>query len=168
MTIGFNPIEVAQTDIMIESGTYNGSFSDRVKTDYKHVHTIEIVDKFYQAAVKKFKNDDNVTCHRGNSPIVLRKILAQINEPVTFWLDAHYQGGSQPNDTKKPLLEELKAIAEHHIKDHVIMIDDVRLFHVYGTTTQEIESILKKMNPDYTIEYHDGVQAKDVIVARIV
>lgn len=167
MTIGFNPIEVAQTNIIIESGTYNGSFTDRVKGDYKHVHTIEIVDKFYQDAVKKFKNDDNITCHRGDSPVVLRKILAQIDEPVSFWLDAHYQGGSQPNATKKPLLEELKAIAGHHIKDHVIMIDDVRLFDVYGTTTKEIEKILKDINPEYTIKYCDGVQANDVIVAMV-
>jgi hypothetical protein len=169
MTIRFNPKEISQTDILIESGTYHGDFIDEHKQYYKHMHTIEIVYDLYNNATNKFKNDKHITCHHGNSPIIIKEILSKINEPVTFWLDAHQQNKKpQPFGTTAPLLEELKSIGEHHIKTHTIMIDDVRLFDIYGTTPQEIESILLAINPDYTIEYHQGYCRDDVLVARIV
>ena len=167
MTIQFNPLDLIVHNIIIESGTYNGSFTDDVKTKYDQVHTIEIVDQFFNEAVERFKNDDNITCHHGDSPQVIRDILSNIDEPVTFWLDAHYQGGSQSNDSNKPLLEELKAIKEHHVNTHMIMVDDVRLFDVYGTNPKEVESILLDINPEYIITYCMGVQADDVLVAYI-
>ena len=168
MTMKFNPIDITQTDIIIESGTYIGAFVKRIKSDYKHIHTIEIVESFYNDACVMFKNDDNVTCHIGDSPEVLRNILKDIDEPVTFWLDAHYQGGVQSDSSKKPLLEELKAIGEHHIKDHIIMIDDVRMFDIFGTTPEEVEDIIKRINPEYTIKYCEGVQPNDVLVGIII
>lgn len=168
MTIGFNPIEVINHNIMIETGTYNGSFVDKFKDNYDTFHTIEIVNQFYNEAVKKFENDANVHCHLGNSPDVIREILRTVDEPVTFWLDAHYQGGQQSNDTKIPLHKELDVIKEHHIKEHMIMIDDVRLFEQsYNTIKNQVEAKLREINPDYTIKYMQGAVEGDVLVAYV-
>lgn len=166
MTIGFNPVNLYRTKILIETGTYNGAFSNEMKGYYEKIHTIEVVDDFYNKAVKKFKNDNNIDCHFGDSPVVLEKILDNIKDPVTFWLDAHIQGGNQPKGTEKPLLRELDVISNHEIKDHMIMIDDVRLFGYYGTNKFEIECKLMEINPDYVIEYRMGFQKNDVVVAR--
>jgi hypothetical protein len=138
-----------------------------MKGQYKEIHTIEIAKKFYDLCVKKFEKHKHVHCHLGNSPKILQKILANINEPVTFWLDAHSAGEPQPEDTMIPLLQELEVIKNHPIKSHLIMIDDVRLFQYYGTSKENVEEILKSINSEYVIEYFPGHIDGDVAVARI-
>ncbi len=166
MTIAFNPLELGKTDILIETGTYNGSFVRKFQDQYRKIHTIEIVRDFFDKAKADLAQYPNIQCHFGHSPGILVQILDTINEPATFWLDAHYQGGLQSNETKAPILDELKAIATHHIKTHIIMIDDVRLFEVnYKTTKGEVESHLHKINPDYQIKYMPGAEPGDVLVA---
>jgi len=167
MTIGFNPVEIIHHNILIESGTYYGDFIDSMKDRYSEIHTIEIIDELYNICTEKFKDFPHITCHHGNSPIVLREILDSISEPATFWLDAHYQDFDQPDETRRPLIQELNAIASHHINTHMIMIDDVRLFGVYRTTTDEVEGILRSINPEYTIEYRKGYVQNDTLVAYI-
>jgi S-adenosylhomocysteine hydrolase len=168
MTINFNPFDVVKHDIIIETGTYNGSFVEKYKNNYKTFHTIEIVNQFYNEAVERFKTDSNVICHLGDSPVVIGNLLKQINEPVTFWLDAHYQGGTQSHETKVPLHRELDVIKTHHIKEHMIMIDDVRLFeNTYGTNKTQVEAKLREINPEYNIQYMMGAVEGDVLVAFV-
>jgi len=166
MTITFNPAGITTHNIAIESGTFEGDFCLMVCNDYDKIHTIEVVESFYNNAKERLKDHHNIECHFGNSPEIIRKLLEDIDEPVMFWLDAHYHGGTQSPDTMKPLLAELEAIASHHIKTHMIMIDDVREFPVYGTTKCEVESILKEINPNYIIEYRDGCTPNDILIAR--
>jgi len=168
MTIGFNPTTIATTRILIESGTWKGDFCEKVKNDYQEIHTIEIIEELYNKATERFKNDAHITCHFGNSPEILSKILANINEPATFWLDAHYSYGNQPNDTRAPLIQELDVIAKHTIKQHMIMIDDIRLFHEYGTSVAEVSNILRSINNNYIIKQYPGFKGlNDVLVARV-
>jgi hypothetical protein len=47
-----------------------------------------------------------------------------------FWLDGHFCGGvSAHGDKGTPILEELNLILSHRVKEHVILIDDARLFN---------------------------------------
>ena len=165
MTLNFDPRTLKSHNILIESGTFKGEFTERARKWYKRVHTIEVVPDFFHTAQAKFEGT-NVICHLGDSPIVIQKLLTVIDEPVTFWLDAHYQGGRQPSGTEKPLLRELAAIAGHHIKDHMIMIDDVRLFHLYDTSVEEVRTVLLAINPDYKIVFGDGVIKDDILIAH--
>lgn len=167
MPINFNPIEKQKTSIFVETGTYKGNTLNKIKDIYTDIHTIEIVEEFYKNAKNKFKDYKNIKFHLGDSSVILKRLLDLIDEPVTFWLDAHYQGGKQPNSTKKPLLDELNIIKNHKIKKHMIMIDDVRLFNVYGTTVDEVKRKLLEINPDYIIEFDTGVQENDVLIARV-
>ena len=56
------------------------------------------------------------------------KVISQLNSPSIFWLDAHWCGGSTYGvDDECPLLEEISLIIEH-AENHIIIIDDARLF----------------------------------------
>lgn len=167
MPLNFNPKLKQDTDTFIETGTYKGNTLDKIKDNYKSIHTIEIVEEFYNNTKHKFKDFSNIHFHLGDSSKTLKILLEGIDEPVTFWLDAHYQGGIQPNSTKKPLIDELNVIKGHEINTHMIMIDDVRAFHVYGTTVKEVKDKLLQINPNYIIEFDKGVCDNDVLIARI-
>lgn len=167
MPCKFDPKQIKDHNIFIETGTYTGKTIEKFKDRYKEYHTIEIVESFYNKTKKLFSDDENVRFYLGNSPIVLKYILTSINEPATFWLDAHYQGGQQPGNTFAPIKSELEVIKQHHINNHMIMIDDVRLFHTYGTNVSEVKDILKSINPDYKFKFLAGTTPTDVLVAYI-
>ena len=94
--------------------------------------------------------------------------MEDMDEPATFWLDAHYQSGEQPSDTFTPLMDEIRAIGQHHIKTHMIMIDDVRLFHKYKTSVDEVTEALLAVNEDYKIKLQEGHKGMlDVLVAFV-
>ncbi len=166
MPCNFNPKRIKDHNVFVETGTYTGNTVKKFKDLYETYHTIEIVESFYNQVRTKFK-DSNVIFHLGDSPVVLSSILKTIDEPATFWLDAHYQGGKQPGDTHSPIKSELVAIGQHHIKDHLIMLDDVRLFGKYGTSVKEVKSLLLKINPKYSFKFKAGITDSDVLVAYI-
>jgi hypothetical protein len=68
-------------------------------------------------------------------------------------------------------MQELDAIKEHPIKDHTIMIDDMRCWEepnpVHGFFKDDIYKKLEEINPDYRFEFLDGHQEKDILVAYI-
>jgi hypothetical protein len=96
----------------------------------------------------------------------LPKILAEINEPICFWLDAH--SGAQKyarGQDDVPLLKELEIIKNHSVKNHIIAIDDAHLFgklqHDKKTgevscdythvSYEVVESKIKEINSDYDV-----------------
>lgn len=104
----------------------------------------------------------------GDSSERLKDVMDEVDERCAFWLDAH--AGAKNLYTKGkidcPLIQELEIIKNHHIKDHLIAIDDAHLFGEkeykdgklvcdYSKITKEkVEDIIKSINPEYTIEYH--------------
>ena len=76
-----------------------------------------------------FDNKLKLIC--GDSSRVLGDILSEIDEPVCFWLDAHAGATKYARgDCDVPLLKELDVISKHHIKNHVIAIDDAHMFGI--------------------------------------
>ena len=64
----------------------------------------------------------------GDTEAHLPEILSHVNGPAMIWLDAHWSAGETgKTDTQCPLLREL-AIVYGTRSDHVVMIDDARLF----------------------------------------
>lgn len=121
--------------IFIETGTSRGNgVKKALKDRFKKIYSIELKKKFYDECKIKFKKEiqkGKVELFLGDSAICLADILKQIDCRATFWLDAHYSGAD--TDTAKgaedvPLMRELDLISKHHIKNHTILIDDVRLF----------------------------------------
>lgn len=160
-----------KNDVFIESGTHFGYTIKMMKTHFKKLHSIELNEQLYKDATKRFFLDDNIIIWYGDSPDVLPMILKTVDVKSTFWLDGHASG---PLSGGKyggcPLPFELEAIKKHHIKDHTIFIDDVRLFGCAEWSFVEkdtVLNILKEINPNYTIKYLDGYIENDILVAYI-
>lgn len=119
-----------------------------------------------------FKNREsylNNSIHLINKDSVagLKELLTQIDEPCCFWLDAHAGAAKYAKGPKDvPLLDELEIISNHHIKNHIIAIDDAHLFGQlqYDSKTGEkvcdyrdityenVSDALLKINEMYTVE----------------
>jgi len=163
------------TSVFVETGTYEGDTVDRVIKSKKATQIISLeLSGVYSARCKtRFEQNSMVTIHKANSKYDLGKIIKDINEPITFWLDSHWSGspyvGCDPV-TICPVLFELDQIKEHPIKTHTIMVDDLSLMNM-GHFLVTVEQICKKIyeiNPDYTILYFDDEMAKnDILVAYI-
>lgn len=127
-----NKLNIAKPNIFIETGTYLGDGINNVKNDFREVHSIELNEIFYNNALVKFKDEPNVLLHLGDSAEVMDKIIYDINEPILFYLDAHFSGGEtaygKEADNGCPLLRELSALSKRKYND-IVIIDDMRLMN---------------------------------------
>ena len=115
--------------ILIETGTYLGDTINFLKDSLGEIISIELSDFYYKKAVERFKDQKKITILHGDSSKILPEILKKINEPCLFWLDGHYSSGNTAKgDKNTPIFSELSSIINHQIKNHIILIDDARLF----------------------------------------
>jgi hypothetical protein len=115
----------------------------------------------------------NVKIFMGESPDMLPQIFKDLDSHRSsiftkrskdnrsiIYLDAHYSGESNfgfgEEDSysgkygKCPLMQELDEISKHHIRDHTIMIDDIRCMGTEGwPTTNEVLEKLMSINENY-------------------
>lgn len=158
--------------VFIESGSCLGDgIENALQAGFTEIHSIELLPSYYQLCCNRFQNNPYVHLYPGDSSVVLNEILEHIDQRATFWLDGHYSwNGTARGDTNTPILAELACIANHHIKNHTILIDDVREFGTVEFDFIELEDIIKvikEINPDYEISYEDGYICNDVLVAEI-
>ena len=115
-------------EIFIETGTYRGETTKAVAGKFKTVHTIELSKNLASTAEKSFKKTHpHVVVHQGASEDKLQNILAKIDKPAIFWLDAHYSAGNTARGkVDTPIMQEIQIIFDHKIKNHVVLIDDMR------------------------------------------
>ncbi|HEX2629108.1 MAG TPA: hypothetical protein VHM26_08855 [Chitinophagaceae bacterium] len=147
------------TPVLVETGTYMGDMVEAQKQYFKQVYSIELSKKLYGRAIKRFKGQSTIHLLQGDSGVRLKEITAQLKEPALFWLDGHYSGGiTAMGDKECPVREELAAILPD-TKEHVILIDDARLFngtHDYPTI-EELQSLVDKYGGRYRIENTDDI-----------
>lgn len=165
-------------DIFIETGTNNGTgVENALAADCKTIHSIEIVESLYEYCKNKFQANSGVHLYCGDCLEVLPKILENINEPVTFWLDGHYSGeGTGKGEYPNPVLQELEIIKNHKIKTHNILIDDMRCWkknnkHIFidedGFDENDIKNKILEINPNYKFKYEYGHIQDDVLAAYV-
>jgi len=117
------------TEIFIETGTYQGDMIHAVKKKFKQIYSIELDENLYKKTKKRFAMNYHISIIQGDSTVQLKKILSNINKPCLFWLDAHYSGeGTTRGSFETPIVKEIDLILTHSKLDHVILIDDARLF----------------------------------------
>jgi hypothetical protein len=167
----------AKGKTFVETGSMEG-WTMLIAQEYgfEVMHGIELMPKYYESSKIGLKNHSNVKFWLGESPDVLRELCPTLTEPATFWLDAHASGPNIPGGIYggNPLVQELEAIALSPCKEHVLMIDDVRLFGCSewgGLTKQPVIDAIYRINKDYKITYIDGEDngslPGDILVAYI-
>ncbi len=146
----------------IETGTYRGDMVEAQKSRFKKIISIELSSNLYKKAKRRFIKDRHVIVIHGDSGKVLPKILDDIDEPVIFWLDAHYFGGiTEKGDKVCPIIEELEAIFNSTLLNHIILIDDASFFDGKGDypTIEELVTWIKSKNKEYQVEVkHDIIR----------
>lgn len=148
------------TQIFVETGTCRGSMIEATKRSFKKIYSIELDNALFESAVKRFEQYSHISLHIGDSGEVLPRILDQIDKPALFWLDAHYSGGiTAKGKLETPIVQEINSILGHKIPNHVILIDDARLFigeQDYPTIAQMKELVSEK-RPDFVFEIRDDI-----------
>lgn len=125
--------EYKSTNIFIETGSHLGDgIQSALDSGYDKVLSIECKKEYYDHCVERFSGNDKVFLFYGDSSKDLSKMLEDIDQPVTIFLDAHYMWNDpnqvleeHPGKGKIPLIDELTQIKNHKINDHVILIDDI-------------------------------------------
>jgi hypothetical protein len=149
----FNP------EILVKTGTFLGEMVEAQRNNFKKIYSVELSEKLYRKAKKRFKAFSHIKLLQGDSGKLMGRIISEIDAPALFWLDGHYSGGiTALGDKECPVPEELMAILQSNFR-HVILIDDARFFN--GTNDypaiEEIESLLKSSNKNLAIEIRDDI-----------
>jgi len=175
--------------VFVETGTYLGDTVQlALDAGFDFVHTIEVNQGMYDKCNSRFQNNDKVKLWLGDSVDIIPKIVDELTEPATFWLDAH-ASGPLPGGRYAPcpLILELEAIygkkklqftenetkvfrEKSSINTHTIMIDDRRLLGSaeWGYVQEkQIMDLIFAINSNYKIHYLDGHQANDIICATV-
>lgn len=144
----------------VETGTFGGdAIQLALNAGFKKVRSIEFDLNLCKNAQRRFSNNPNVRIDHGDSSINLWELIKDIDEPVTFWLDAHVCPPRTDGGKNCPLIEELDQIKRHPIKTHIILIDDMHCCNTelfdFMNQNDFIAKILE-INPDYEIRYVDG------------
>lgn len=146
------------TTILVETGTFKGDMIEAMKRKFDTLYSIELDDELYAAAKERFKDDSHVTLFHGDSGEKMSEVLTHIKSPALFWLDGHYSGGITASaELVTPIKKELEAIFSHSVKNHVILIDDARLFVGEDDypTMEEMETFIKSNRSDARIAIKD-------------
>ena len=155
------------SDTFIETGTFvGGGVSDAIKCGFTTIHSIEIHQGIYENAIQLLNGhmarpDLSVNLHHGDASIVLPEILSGIGKPCVIFLDAHHMEGEPRSATvegdghswiRSSIRNDLKAIRECPVKNHVILIDDISYCdkpEMDSIPMDEIRSSILAINSDY-------------------
>ena len=150
-------------NIYIETGAWRGAGIKWAIENFNKVHSIELWEEYYNNMVELFKDNNKVHMHLGDSRTKLPELLSKIDEKCFIFLDAH---GDINETGLNPLYEEIKEIGNQNIKNHIIVIDDLRRIGdptdlCWGKiSVDELKRLLSEVNKDYKIfEYNDMIIA---------
>lgn len=150
-------------DVFVETGCYLGNgIQLALDAGFKQIHSLEADINYYNSTKYRFRNNSQVTIFYGDSSVDLWDVIKDIDQPITFWLDAHIYPPRSDGGKNCPLIEELEQIKKHPIKTHIILIDDMHCCNTESFDFLGREDFIKKLleiNPDYHIFYVDGGDA---------
>lgn len=168
MKIDYRKIQT--TKVLVETGLLIGDGVQRAidSERFDKIYNIEFRQSSCDIGEERFEGeieDGKVCIIHGKSEQILGDVIRDINEPITFWLDAHLgpahldsisETADETVDMWCPLYYELRQIARHPIKNHIIIIDDLNRLEEEHEWTQEVEldgikSLIKEINPKYFI-----------------
>jgi hypothetical protein len=135
--------------IFVETGTLYGETLSALRDSFDKLYSIELSKELYQRALRRFAGDAKIRLLQGDSGDMLADLVKQVDRPALFWLDGHYSGGPTALGREvTPVLRELEQIAlVPSRKDHLVVVDDARLFDGTGgyPTIKEFENQAKRL-----------------------
>jgi hypothetical protein len=140
----------------VETGTFDGRGAVfAVYSGFKRVYTIEVDSVRAALARKRIMGFPEIMILEGDTIDVLPKVLVDLDDRATIFLDAHPIGFGDPSKggrLKYPLVEELNLIEKRSKRrDHLILIDDINALAHFGTSNDEVKEMLLKINPKYQV-----------------
>jgi hypothetical protein len=135
---------------LVETGTWRGDMLHAAMGWFSNLDSIELDPALYRAACARFASKPNIHIHLGDSAVLLPQILQGLAEPALFWLDAHFSGPGTSGQDQNPILMEVESVLHDDRNDHVLLIDDARLFQGSGgyPTLAKLASMLRDNRPD--------------------
>jgi hypothetical protein len=159
------------------------SLKRALNIDFEKLYCLELLDKWVDAGTIKFKehiDNNRLKIIKGDSSNMYKYLNSDdFNNKTLFFLDAHVDNANIKNYIKRcPLIEELKAIKNLNRKDHVILIDDLRIITTYAwhessygniNMLEECKKIISSINPDYKFEkiWLNGHAENDVLYCYV-
>jgi hypothetical protein len=110
---------------LVETGTYYGEMVAAMKSRFERIYSIDLVPALAERATRKFARYPHIRIFCGDSRVEMPKVLALLNGPALFWLDAGYYGWVGKQGDQQRLSAELEMILSHPFP-HVILLDDAR------------------------------------------
>lgn len=168
----------AHCSTFVETGTFHGAGVRRALAEgYERVISIEIDDKLYKENLDRFSaeiNESRVNIFLGDSAYLVSDIVSEIDEPISFWLDAHDQtmSGAGVGDCKCPIIEELDGIMRSRSlcerRMDILFIDDLRLIEDpragWNINIGDLYKKIWEYNPDFVITREEGRVKHDVMM----
>lgn len=146
-------------DTLIETGTQFGDMVYANRNTFDKIYSIELDGRLWALARKRFSRFDHIHIVPGDSGKTLPFVLGKINSPCLFWLDGHAMVGGARSDLITPIRQELDSILNHSLPDHVILIDDARLFRGDSDypTIEEVKEIVLDRHPNWVFGVGDDI-----------
>lgn len=180
--------EITNSENFFETGLWdprtNNSSKIALKCNFKKLYCIEIREDWVTLGKEIFKEEikkDRYHLYQDDSAN-MKKYLDENKEALTnktiFFLDAHVDNANIKNYKYKcPLFDEIKAISTLERKDHIILVDDIRIVKnnfpwgekQFGEIdwVTKIQNMILEINKNYKFTMLDGVIPKDVLCAYI-
>lgn len=180
--------EITKSENFFETGLWdprkNNSSKIALKCNFKKLYCIEIREDWVTLGKEIFKEEikkDRYHLYQDDSAN-MKKYLDENKEALTnktiFFLDAHVDNANIKNYKYKcPLFDEIKAISTLERKDHIILVDDIRIVkntfpwgeNQFGEIdwVTKIQNMILEINKNYKFTLLDGVIPKDVLCAYI-
>ena len=147
-------------EIVVESGTFMGWTAEYVSKYFGRYITIELDPIFYRKAVDKFKDTKSVEVILGNSGDVLPGLMGKLDRRTLFYLDGHYCGhNTAKGNSNTPIIQEIMTILGHADKNHVILIDDARMFLGCDgyPSIRALRKMVNRIAKDYELRVSDDI-----------
>jgi len=130
---------------LVETGTFKGINAELHAKNFEYVFTCEKIKEYFLAATQRLRGYTNVYLCNKDSKLFLKQ-FNEMEEPVIFYLDAHFYDAKLPKSKRFAVLDELKSIKGR--KDSIIVIHDFdnNLGHItYDGQPLNLELISKEL-----------------------
>lgn len=146
--------------VLVETGTCAGDMIAALRRQFDTIYSVELDHALWEAARYRFGRFPQIHILEGDSQYVIPNILREIQQACLFWLDGHYSGGvTAKGERETPILQELRHVFSHVVKDHVILIDDARCFTGENDypTLKALEVFVRQERPDYRMKVEQDI-----------